>query len=310
MSKVIELKGIYAKYNKKSDFILENLNLDVNEGEFIAIIGPSGVGKSTLFKVLVNAINASKGEIKIFGQNIYKTSVKNNKLTDNKLTDTHKKLDNKSSYDSNHAPDNHFSESVDDENKNKNSKTKKCIFNSKKLFLKREKKMIMSRIGFLTQKPNLINTENVYNNIIRSISQYENWFYKLFSIITKKQKINIFSKLDELGILDKAFYKVSDLSGGQQQRVEIAKLLVKNVDLILADEPTSNLDRQNSLEVLAILREISKQGKTIIVNIHDLGLVKENFDRVIAIKNKTIVFDKLTKDVEQCELNQIIETKT
>ncbi len=95
-----------------------------------------------------------------------------------------------------------------------------------------------------------------------------------------------------------------------KQRVEIAKLLVKNVDLILADEPTSNLDRQNSLEVLAILREISKQGKTIIVNIHDLGLVKENFDRVIAIKNKTIVFDKLTKDVEQCELNQIIETKT
>nr|WP_318033952.1 hypothetical protein [Mycoplasmopsis bovis] len=63
----------------------------------------------------------------------------------------------------------------------------------------------MSRIGFLTQKPNLINTENVYNNIIRSISQYENWFYKLFSIITKKQKINIFSKLDELGILDKGF---------------------------------------------------------------------------------------------------------
>ncbi|WP_427909767.1 ATP-binding cassette domain-containing protein [Mycoplasmopsis bovis] len=310
MSKVIELKGIYAKYNKKSDFILENLNLDVNEGEFIAIIGPSGVGKSTLFKVLVNAINVSKGEIKIFGQNIYKTSVKDNKLTDNKLTKTHKKLDNKSSYDSNLAPDNHFSEFVDDENKNPNSKTKKCIFNSKKLFLKRQKKKIMSRIGFLTQKPNLINTENVYNNIIRSISQYENWFYKLFSIITKKQKINIFSKLDELGILDKAFYKVSDLSGGQQQRVEIAKLLVKNVDLILADEPTSNLDRQNSLEVLAILREISKQGKTIIVNIHDLGLVKKNFDRVIAIKNKTIVFDKLTKDVEQCELNQIIETKT
>ncbi|MBD4756528.1 ATP-binding cassette domain-containing protein, partial [Xanthomonas citri pv. citri] len=118
-------------------------------------------------------------------------------------------------------------------------------------------------------------------------------------IITKEQKINIFTKLDELGILDKAFYKVSDLSGGQQQRVEIAKLLVKNVDLILADEPTSNLDRLTSLEVLSLLREIANQGKTIIVNIHDLSLVKENFDRVIAIKNKTIVFDKKTKDVEQ-----------
>ncbi|UUM25794.1 ATP-binding cassette domain-containing protein [Mycoplasmopsis agalactiae] len=302
MSKVIELKGIYAKYNKKSDYILEDLNLDVESGEFIAIIGPSGVGKSTLFKVIVNALEISKGSVRLFGQNIYKTAKKDSNLTENKSEEAHISLEDWDTsrwafvYDSN-------------EQKLADKIAKRQSCKNKKISYKKQKKSIMSRIGFLTQKPNLINTENVYNNITRSISQYKNWFYKLFSIITKEQKINIFTKLDELGILDKAFYKVSDLSGGQQQRVEIAKLLVKNVDLILADEPTSNLDRLTSLEVLSLLREIANQGKTIIVNIHDLSLVKENFDRVIAIKNKTIVFDKKTKDVEQWELNSIIETK-
>lgn len=302
MSKIIELKGIYAKYNKKSDYILEDLNLDVESGEFIAIIGPSGVGKSTLFKVIVNALEISKGSVRLFGQNIYKTAKKYSNLTENKSEEAHISLEDWDTsrrafvYDSN-------------EQKLADKIAKRQSCKNKKISYKKQKKSIMSRIGFLTQKPNLINTENVYNNITRSISQYKNWFYKLFSFITKEQKINIFTKLDELGILDKAFYKVSDLSGGQQQRVEIAKLLVKNVDLILADEPTSNLDRLTSLEVLSLLREIANQGKTIIVNIHDLSLVKENFDRVIAIKNKTIVFDKKTKDIEQWELNSIIETK-
>ncbi|MCE6061550.1 ATP-binding cassette domain-containing protein [Mycoplasmopsis agalactiae] len=302
MSKVIELKGIYAKYNNKSDYILEDLNLDVESGEFIAIIGPSGVGKSTLFKVIVNALEISKGSVRLFGQNIYKTAKKNSNLTENKSEEAHISLEDWDTSRRVFAYDSNEQKLTD-----KIAKRQSC--KNKKIFYKKQKKSIMSRIGFLTQKPNLINTENVYNNITRSISQYKNWFYKLFSIITKEQKINIFTKLDELGILDKAFYKVSDLSGGQQQRVEIAKLLVKNVDLILADEPTSNLDRLTSLEVLSLLREIANQGKTIIVNIHDLSLVKENFDRVIAIKNKTIVFDKKTKDVEQWELNSIIETK-
>ncbi|MCE6115146.1 ATP-binding cassette domain-containing protein [Mycoplasmopsis agalactiae] len=302
MSKVIELKGIYAKYNKKSDYILEDLNLDVESGEFIAIIGPSGVGKSTLFKVIVNALEISKGSVRLFGQNVYKTVKKDSNLTENKSEEAHISLEDWDTSRWALAYDNNKQKLAD-----KLAKRQSC--KNKKISYKKQKKSIMSRIGFLTQKPNLINTENVYNNITRSISQYKNWFYKLFSIITIEQKINIFTKLDELGILDKAFYKVSDLSGGQQQRVEIAKLLVKNVDLILADEPTSNLDRLTSLEVLSLLRKIANQGKTIIVNIHDLSLVKENFDRVIAIKNKTIVFDKKTNDVEQWELNSIIETK-
>ncbi|MDQ0568026.1 phosphonate ABC transporter ATP-binding protein [Mycoplasma yeatsii] len=247
MNKIIDLKNITVCYNNKKEPVLDNINLEINKKEFIAIIGPSGVGKSTLFKVIINSLKPIKGTAEVLNQDLLKLS-------------------------------------------------------------KKQKNQMLSKIGFLTQKPNLINTENVYNNITRSISQYKNVFYKIFNILSKEQKINIFTKLDELKILDKAFYKVSELSGGQQQRVEIAKLLVKNVELILADEPTSNLDHQTSLEVITLLKQIAKE-KTVLVNIHDLSLVKNNFDRVIAINNKTIVLDKKTEEIEEWELKEIIKNK-
>ncbi|EXU60632.1 phosphonate ABC transporter ATP-binding protein [Mycoplasma mycoides] len=249
MNKVIELKEISVQYNNKSDLVLKDINLDIFQGELVAIIGPSGVGKSTLFKIIINSLRPVKGQVKVFDKDILK-------------------------------------------------------------FNKKQKRLFISKIGFLTQTPNLIYTDNVYNNIIRSTSKYKNNFYKFFSILTRKQKIAIFEKLDELNILDKAFFKVSELSGGQQQRVEIAKLLIKDVELILADEPTSNLDKKTSIEVLEVLKNISKQNKTILVNIHDLSLVKRYFDRVIAINNKQIVFDKKTKDIKQWQLDRIIKSRS
>ncbi|QVJ96154.1 ATP-binding cassette domain-containing protein [Mycoplasma mycoides subsp. capri] len=249
MNKVIELKEISVQYNNKSDLVLKDISLDIFQAELVAIIGPSGVGKSTLFKIIINSLIPVKGQVKVFDKDILK-------------------------------------------------------------FNKKQKRLFISKIGFLTQTPNLIYTDNVYNNIIRSTSKYKNNFYKFFSILTRKQKIAIFEKLDELNILDKAFFKVSELSGGQQQRVEIAKLLIKDVELILADEPTSNLDKKTSIEVLKVLKNISKQNKTILVNIHDLSLVKRYFDRVIAINNKQIVFDKKTKDIKQWQLDRIIKSRS
>lgn len=249
MNKVIELKEISVQYNNRSDLVLKDINLDIFQGELVAIIGPFGVGKSTLFKIIINSLRPVKGQVKVFDKDILK-------------------------------------------------------------FNKKQKRLFISKIGFLTQTPNLIYTDNVYNNIIRSTSKYKNNFYKFFSILTRKQKITIFEKLDELNILDKAFFKVSELSGGQQQRVEIAKLLIKDVELILADEPTSNLDKKTSIEVLKVLKNISKQNKTILVNIHDLSLVKRYFDRVIAINNKQIVFDKKTKDIKQWQLDRIIKSRS
>ncbi|MBU4690290.1 ATP-binding cassette domain-containing protein [Mycoplasma sp. ES3157-GEN-MYC] len=246
MNKIIECKDINLTYKKNSEDVLQNINLNVYEGEMIAVIGPSGAGKSTLFKMFVRAIKPRSGEIKVFGKHISKISNK------------------------------HW-------------------------------KKIIDRIGFLTQKPNLINTDNVYENIRRSHIKYSNFFFQIFGILNKKQKTKIFQTLDELNILDKAFSRVSDLSGGQQQRVEIAKLLIRDVDLILADEPTANLDNHTSKEVLDLLLNLKHKSKTLIVNIHDLSLIKQYFDRVIAINNKHIILNKKVEDVELWELIESVQ---
>ncbi|QJG67041.1 phosphonate ABC transporter ATP-binding protein [Mycoplasma phocoenae] len=244
--KILEIKNLSFNYSKNLK-IFNDINLDIKKGEMVAIIGSSGVGKSTLFKLLVKSILPQSGIISLFGSNINEIKPK-------------------------------------------------------------EWKKIIDKIGFLTQKPNLIISDSVFMNVKRSITQYKNNFYKLFSLITNEQKINIFKQLDDLNILSKAFYRVSDLSGGQQQRVEIVKLLVKNSELILADEPTSNLDRQTSQDVLDILKQLKKEKQlTILVNIHDLSFLKTHFDRVIGIKDNSIQLNKLTKDIKEWEIEKIIQ---
>lgn len=157
-------------------------------------------------------------------------------------------------------------------------------------YSKKEKKKMLKKIGFLSQENFLLEDENVYESILRTYSKYKNWFYELFKIINKKQQIEIFNVLDELDIFDKSFSVIKSLSSGQKQRVEIAKLLLKNVDLILADEPTSNLDINTSNDVIEILKNINKEKKTtILVNIHNIDLAKKHFQKYIAIKNGNIV---------------------
>ncbi|QSF13638.1 phosphonate ABC transporter ATP-binding protein [Mycoplasma sp. Mirounga ES2805-ORL] len=247
MKNIVELRNITFSYSKKSKPILENISLEIPQGQMVAVIGPSGVGKTSLFRLLVKNIKPNAGSLNLFESDISNIS-------------------------------------------------------------KKQWKKIINKIGFLTQKPNLINTDNVYNNVKRSFTQYKNWFYRLISYIDKEQRMTIFKTLDDLDILEKAFYRISDLSGGQQQRVEITKLLVKNVDLILADEPTSNLDNETSKDVLKILQKLVKEkNMTVIVNIHDLSLVNYYFDRVIALNDKQIVMDKPTKNVELWEMINIVK---
>ncbi|WP_027334048.1 phosphonate ABC transporter ATP-binding protein [Mycoplasma elephantis] len=247
MNEVLEIKNLSFKYKEKDNLILENINCIFKSGEMVAIIGPSGVGKSTLFKLIVRNKKPTLGSI---------------------------------------------------------------LFNNKNIDLltKKEWKNIIKKIGFLIQEPCLIEEENVYLNIKRSINDYKNKIFKLINYLTREQRIKIFSILDDLNILDKSFYKVSDLSGGQKQRVEIAKLLVKNVKLILADEPTSNLDNATSRDVLSILKKLTKEKNILcLVNTHDLNLALEFFDRIIVLNNKNIVFNKKNEGISICDLENMIQ---
>ncbi|WP_412031739.1 ATP-binding cassette domain-containing protein [Metamycoplasma buccale] len=188
------------------------------------------------------------------------------------------------------------------------------FYNEKSLekYSKKEFKKILNKIGFLSQSTNLISIENVYESILRTYTKFKNFFYQFFKILTKIQKEEIYSTLDNLNIFDKAFTRISELSGGQQKRVEIAKLLLQEVNLILADEPTSNLDLKNAQEVIKILKTLNEtKNITILVNIHDLTLVKNNFNKFIAIKNGKISTignpSNLTKEIIDDLYNHNVE---
>lgn len=170
-------------------------------------------------------------------------------------------------------------------------------------------KNIVKKIGYLSQETNLIEDLNIYENILHFYPSYKNKFFAFFKILTKKQKTEIFEVLESLNILDKVFTKVSDLSGGQKHRVEIAKLLLKKVEIILADEPTASLDIKTSKDIMNILKSINKNYETtILVNIHDLNIIQRFFTKYIFIKNGELVQIGNPKDLTKKEMEKLYES--
>lgn len=241
---MLEIKNAVIKNNSIYKNILEKIDLSFNEGEMIAIIGPSGVGKTTFLNTIALGTKIESGNI-VFNNTI-----------------------------------------INKKNKNKYRKN----------------------IGIISQKNTLINDISVYDNLKITMSERNNFFFKLFNIITNQQKEEIYEILERLEILDKVFYCINDLSGGELQRIEIAKLIIKKPKIILADEPTSNLDINNSKKIIEWLKEITLKNKTItIVVVHDIDLLKNNFNRIIGIKNKEIYLNKKYSDISKKEINKIYE---
>ncbi|MGG7060233.1 ABC transporter ATP-binding protein [Clostridium tertium] len=135
-------------------------------------------------------------------------------------------------------------------------------------------------ISFIVQDFALINDMTVYNNIILPLE------YKKLPKMEIKSKV--FDVIEKLDIKDNAHKYPNEISGGQAQRVAIARAIVKNPELILADEPTGSLDQKNGEIVLEILKDLNKQGKTIIIVTHDLNIAK-NCNRTIHIHDGRII---------------------
>ena len=193
---MIKALNLTHYYNK--DLALENINLEINKGEFICLIGESGSGKSTLLSLLSTLLKPTSGEI--------------------------------------------FFE-------NTNYKDIKDIDNFRK-----------TNIGFIFQFHYLINYLTVKENIKLANEKATNdEIYNLLKIL----------KIENL--LDKY---PNEISGGQKQRVAIARALINKPKVIIADEPTGNLDSKNSLNVFEILKNLSEEGTTIIVATHDKELAK------------------------------------
>ena len=219
--KVENLRKEYGEGNSKV-IALDGVNLEIERGEFVAIVGPSGSGKSTLLHIIGGVDNPDDGKVYIDGNDISK-------------------------------------------------------YSSKELAYFRRRK-----VGLIYQFYNLIQNLTVRHNIElplkldkRKINQDE------FSDIVKK--LGIESKLDSFP---------SELSGGQQQRVAIARSLIYNPSIILADEPTGNLDRKNSKEIIEIFKYFNKTLKqTIILITHDEEIALQT-NRIITIVDGKIVGDE------------------
>jgi putative ABC transport system ATP-binding protein len=180
---------------------LNKVNLNVNEGEYVAVMGPSGCGKSTLLNILGLLDNPTSGSYVFNG-----TEVANLKERD------------------------------------------RTVFRK-------------GNIGFVFQSFNLIDELNVYENVELPL------IYLKMKSSERKKKVE--DALERMKITHRAKHFPQQLSGGQQQRVAIARAVVANPRLILADEPTGNLDSKNGIEVINLLTELNKEGTTIIMVTHN-----------------------------------------
>lgn len=216
---MIKLDNITKEYNKDT-VALNNVSLEIKEGEFVAIIGKSGCGKSTLLNILGGMDVQTEGSY-----TFNETEV--SKLKGKKLA-----------------------------------------------------KFRNENIGFVFQSFYLMNDLNCIDNVSLPLG-YAN-------ASAKQRKETALKLLDEVGLKDMAKKRPSQMSGGEQQRIAIARALSNSPSVILADEPTGNLDEENGQKIMDLLRKLNKDGLTIIMVTHDLDLA-EQADRMIHISDGKIV---------------------
>ena len=202
---------------------LNDISLNIEEGEFVFIVGNSGSGKSTLIKLLLKELEPTKGVITI-------------------------------------------------NNRNLNAIRRKQIPKYRR------------NVGVVFQDFRLLKDRNVYENVA--------FAQKVIGTPARTIRSSVPTMLSMVGLAAKYKSYPKELSGGEQQRVAMARALVNNPDIILADEPTGNLDPKNSLDIMNLLEDINKRGTTVVVVTHNKDIVNEMKKRVITLKKGVIISDE------------------
>lgn len=213
---IIKLEGIEKVYRTKEikTLALQNVNIEIDKGEFVSVMGPSGCGKSTLLNIVGLLDTPTAGKLELLGKDVEKLGDKG-----------------------------------------------KADFRNRNL-------------GFVFQSFHLIPSLNVMENVVLPL-MYRN------GVGVKDRKEKVRSVLDRLGLSHRLRHFPSQLSGGQCQRVAIARAIVGDPEIILADEPTGNLDSQMGKEVMDLLHELNKQdGRTIVMVTHNEEQARST-DRII-----------------------------
>jgi phosphonate transport system ATP-binding protein len=159
-------------------------------------------------------------------------------------------------------------------------------------------RLMRRKIGMVFQQFNIIKRLSVIDNVLSGALGYQPGLPSVLRIFSREERRRALANLKRVGLLDHAYKRADQLSGGEQQRVAIARTLMQQPALILADEPVSSLDPRLSRVVLDILKRVCKEdGITALVSLHTLELTREYADRVLGLKQGRIVFDGLVGEL-------------
>ena len=167
-------------------------------------------------------------------------------------------------------------------------------------------KDLANLVGMIDQQYSIIPELNVINNVLAG--NLGNWslFKSLLSLIYPLERGKVFAILKDLGIEDKINNKAAHLSGGEQQRVSIARLLVQNPMVVLADEPVSSLDPARAEDIMQLIRsKLVNTNRSVIITLHNARLIQEYCSRLIGIKEHSIVFDVSANEINESMLKEL-----
>jgi len=173
----------------------------------------------------------------------------------------------------------------------------------------RELRLLRRKIGMVFQQFNIVKRLTVIENVLSGGLGYQPALRSCLKLFSRDERRRALLNLKRVGLLDHAYKRADELSGGEQQRVAIARTLMQNPALILADEPVSNLDPRLSRVILDILRRVCREdGITALVSLHILDLAREYADRVVGLREGQICFDGPVKDLSDAMVERIYET--
>lgn len=225
--------------------ILKNINIDINEAGVIAIIGPSGTGKSTLLRCINRLIQPTDGSIMFKNKDVAK--IKGKSLRE-----------------------------------------------------------VRRQIGMVFQEYNLVERLSVLENVLTGRLGYMSAWSAWRRNFTDKDIQRAFELLEFVGLSDFAMQRADSLSGGQRQRVGIARALMQEPAILLADEPTSSLDPKTSVEIMELLTQLAQdKGIPTLVNIHDVNLAKRYAQRMIGMSGGEVVYDGKPDGITDTHLKTI-----
>jgi phosphonate transport system ATP-binding protein len=252
---ILVIKDLHKAYGDKTQ-VLRGINFQIEQGEFVCIIGLSGAGKSTLLRCVNRLIEASSGAI----------------LVPRALSGI----------------------SAD------GAQVDVLRLNAEELRLLRRK------VGMVFQQFNIVKRLLVIENVLSGGLGYQPGLRSALRIFSREEKRQALTNLDRVGLLDHAYKRADQLSGGEQQRVAIARTLMQQPAIILADEPVASLDPRLSRIVLDILKRVCREDAiTALVSLHALELTREYADRIIGLKQGQIFFDGRPRDLTDAIVDSV-----